>query len=162
IWTARRLRGDPAYTSPRAIFTLPLAGRDQTVVAARRSGPTRAHLLMPAEIRDRQRIAVERIEPIALIAQRLEAHVARVQHQTLADQALAEADDLADRFQRHHRAHHARERAEHAGLLAGRHRARRRRLREKTTISRVELAVGVLLMRADRGQRAVEGAQRSR
>ena len=74
-----------------------------------------------------KRIAVERVERIALIAQRLEPHGARIHHQQPADQALAEADDLADRLQRHHRAQDAGERAHHAGLGTGRHRAGRRR-----------------------------------
>ena len=49
----------------------------------------------------------------------VEAHRARIHHHEPSDQALAEADDFADRLQRHHRAQHARQCAHHAGLGAG-------------------------------------------
>ena len=62
---------------------------------------------MPAQIGDHERIAVQRIERIALIAQRLEPHRAGIDHQEAADQALAKTDDFADRLQRHHRPQNA-------------------------------------------------------
>ena len=60
---------------------------------------------VPAQIGDDRRIAVERVCRIARVAQRLEPHRAGVHHHQPSDQALAEADDFADRLQRHHRAH---------------------------------------------------------
>ena len=47
--------------------------------------------------------AGQRIRRIPGVAQRLEAHGAGVEHDQAADQALAEADDLADHFERRHR-----------------------------------------------------------
>ncbi len=101
------------------------------------------------QIPDRRFFAAERIVFVPRIAQRLEAHRARVDHQEPADQALAEADDLADHFQRHHRAEHARQRAENAGFRASGNRALRRRLGKQAAIGRVVRAVGARLMRAE-------------
>jgi len=70
---------------------------------------------------------------------------------------FAEADDLADHFERHHRAKHAGQRAENAGFRAGRHGACRRRLRKQAAIGRVARAVGACLIGAKGGERAVEG-----
>src|ERR1700719_3383218 len=56
---------------------------------------------------------------IPCVGERLEAHRARVEHDEPADQAIAEADDLANHFERDHRPDHAGERAEDAGLRAG-------------------------------------------
>ncbi len=117
---------------------------------------------MGAQISHDRPIAIERIGRIARVTQRLEAHRARIDHQEAADQSVAKTDDLADRLQRHHRTHHARKRAHDTGLGAGRHRAGRRRLRKQAAIGRIEDAVGVFLMRADGGERAVEGAERRR
>ena len=85
---------------------------------------------------------VLRIPPIR---QRLEPHRARVDHQQSSDQAFAEPHDLADRLERHHGTDDADERAENAGLLAGRHRAGRRRLGEKTSVGRIGAAVRGIL-----------------
>ena len=52
------------------------------------------------------------------------------------------------------------QRAENAGFRASRHRAGRRRLWKQTAIRRIAPAVGTLLMRANGGERAVEGADR--
>ena len=71
--------------------------------------------------------AVQGIVRVPAIADRLKAHGARVDEQQAADEPYAEADDLPHDFERHHRADDAGQRAEHAGLLAGRRRARRRR-----------------------------------
>ena len=55
---------------------------------------------MGAEVGDHRPIAIERIGGIAPVAQRLETHRARIDHQEPADKAVAKADDLADRLQR--------------------------------------------------------------
>ena len=120
---------------------------------------TRAHY-GSRQILDRRLLAAERIVRVPRITQRLEPHRARIDHQQPSDQAFAEADDLADHFQRHHRAEDARQRAENAGFRAGRHRAGRRRLGKQAAIGRVARAVGARLVRAQRGERAVEGADR--
>ena len=107
-------------------------------------------------------LAAQRIARIESIVQRLEAHRAGVHHQQPPDQPLAEADDLADDFQRHHRAEHTHERTENAGLGAGRHRAGRRRLGKQAAVGRIGPAVFAALVRANGGERAVEGADRRR
>src|SRR5262249_18395386 len=70
------------------------------------------------EIGDGRMLSAERIVLTPAISQRLEPHGAGVDHQQAPDQPLAEADDLADHFERHHRAEHAGQRAEDAGLRA--------------------------------------------
>ncbi|OLB73875.1 MAG: hypothetical protein AUI16_16080 [Alphaproteobacteria bacterium 13_2_20CM_2_64_7] len=92
------------------------------------------------------------------VLQRLEAHGAGVEHEEPPDEPLAETDDFPDHFERHQRAKHAGERAEDAGLRAGRNRAGRRRLGEQAAVGRVGRSVGFALVRAQRGERAVENA----
>src|SRR5207237_1391538 len=79
------------------------------------------------------------------IVQRLEAHRARVDHQQPAGEPFAEPDDLADHLECHHGADHAGERAENAGLRAGRDRAGGRRRGKQAAIGRVRLAVRAAL-----------------
>ena len=113
---------------------------------------------MNRKVADGRLRARQRIGRVPGIAQRLEPHRACVDHEQPPDQALAEAHDLADDFERHHGAEHARHGAEHAGLCAGRHGTGRRRLREQAAVGRIRRAVGRALMRADGRERAVERA----
>src|SRR5215467_2032917 len=103
-------------------------------------------------------LARERVGRIPSVLQRLEAHGAGVEHEQPPDEPLAEADDFPDHFERHERAEHAGERAEDAGLRAGRDRAGRRRLGKKAAVGRVGGSVGFTLVGAQRGERDVENA----
>ena len=102
----------------------------------------------------------QRIVRIPGITQRLEPHRSRIDHQQAADQPFAEADNLADHLKRHQRTKHARQRAENSGFSARRHSAGRRRFRKQAAIGRIAGSVGARLVRADRGERAIEGADR--
>ncbi len=115
--------------------------------------PERSWMLRP--------LTGQRIVRVPGIGQRLEAQRAGVDHQEAADQPFAEADDFADRFERHQRADHAGEGAENARLGASGKRAFRRRFGKQAAIGRVRPPAGLPLMRADRRQRAVENADRA-
>ena len=106
-------------------------------------------------------LARERVGRVPSVLQRLEAHGAGVEHEQPPNEPLAEADDFPDHFERHERAEHAGERAENAGLRAGRNRAGRRRLGEQAAVGRVGRSVGLTLVGAQRGQCAVENADGS-
>src|SRR5215510_718168 len=105
-------------------------------------------------------LARERIGRVPCVVERLEAHGAGVEHDEAADEPLAEPDDFPDHFERHQRAEHAGERAEDAGLRASGNRAGRRRLGEKAAIGRVGRSVRLALVGPQRGERAVENADR--
>src|SRR5207244_2166694 len=74
------------------------------------------------EIADRGLFTRERVVRIPRVPQRFEPQRARVDHEQAADQALPEADDLSDHFERHQRAEDPGERAENSGLGASRYR----------------------------------------
>ena len=112
------------------------------------------------QVPDRRCFARQRIGRIPSVTQRLETHRTGIDHQKAADETFAEADNLADYLKRHHRTKHARQRAEDSSFGARRHSARRRRLRKQTAISWIAGSVGARLVRADRGQRTIEGADR--
>src|SRR6516225_6747577 len=105
-------------------------------------------------------LARERIGRVPCVVERLEAHGAGVEHEEPADEPLAEVDDFPDHFERDERAEHAGERAENAGLRAGRNRAGRRRLGEKAAVGRIGPSVRFTLVGANGGERAVENADR--
>jgi hypothetical protein len=74
--------------------------------------------------------AAQRILWIKGVADCFESHAMRVDEQQAANQSLAEANNLAYDFKRHHRADNAGKRAENACLFAGRDFACLRRRRK--------------------------------
>ena len=84
--------------------------------------------------------AVQRIFGIPAIGDRAEARLERIVEQQPADEALAEAEQLLDHFDRGEAADHAGDRAENAGLGARRDRPFRRRLGEQAAIRRARIA----------------------
>src|SRR5215212_9144583 len=116
------------------------------------ASPGQAAMLGPG---CRPRPSAHRVRRVPTVPHHVEPHRAGIDHQEPTDQALPEADDLADHFHGHETAHNACERTQHPGLRTGRNCARRWWRGEKTAIGWVWRSVGTLFVSSDRGEGSI-------